>query len=297
MKILLFGKNGQLGWELQRALAPLGELIALDRQGEKGLYGDLADLEGLQQSIRAVRPDVLVNAAAYTAVDRAESEADLAACINAQAPGVMARCMAETGGWLLHYSTDYVFDGGGSTPWSESDDPCPLNQYGQSKLDGERAIQAACDHYIILRTSWVYAARGRNFAKTMLRLAREREELTVIDDQIGAPTSAELLADVSAHVIRAVTNHPALAGIYHVSASGQTSWYAYARAIIQAAWQRGADLQVKKITPIATRSYQTPARRPLNSRLNTQKIQETFQLHLPDWQQGVERLIEEIEGV
>lgn len=296
MKILLLGKNGQLGWELQRALTPLGEMVALDRHGENGLCGDLTDLEGLQQTIHTVRPNVLVNAAAYTAVDRAESEADLAGLVNAQAPAKMAQCMAEIGGWLFHYSTDYVFDGSGSKPWRETDSPNPLNRYGHSKLDGEQGIQAGCDNFVIFRTSWVYAARGHNFAKTMLRLACEREELTVIDDQFGAPTSAELLADVTAHVIRDVMDNPALAGIYHVAASGQASWYEYARFIIEAAQRARANLKVKKITPVPSSAYQSAAQRPLNSRLDTDKLRQAFHLYLSDWHQGVERLIREIEG-
>ena len=213
MRILLLGKSGQVGWELQRALAPLGELVALDRQGENGLCGDLTDLDGLRNSIRRLQPDVIVNAAAYTAVDKAESESELACLINALAPQVMAEEMRALNGWLVHYSTDYVFDGSGTAPWSETDRPAPLNQYGQSKLQGEQGIvQSGCRH-LIFRTSWVYAARGNNFAKTMLRLAAEREQLNVIDDQVGAPTGAELLADVTAHALRQAMAQPQLSGL------------------------------------------------------------------------------------
>ncbi|MBP8138632.1 MAG: dTDP-4-dehydrorhamnose reductase, partial [Alicycliphilus sp.] len=201
MKILLLGKNGQLGWELQRSLAPLGELVALDRRGAPGLCGDLGEPDGLAATVRALRPDVIVNAAAYTAVDRAESEPDLARRINAHAPAALAREAAACGALLLHYSTDYVFHGQGQRPWAEDDPTGPLNVYGQTKLAGEQAIvQAGCRH-LILRTSWVHAARGGNFARTMLRLARQQPRLTVIDDQWGAPTGAELIADVSAHAI------------------------------------------------------------------------------------------------
>ena len=228
MKILLLGKNGQVGWELQRALAPLGELVALDRQGGEGLCGDLADLDGLRQTIRSVSPNVLVNAAAYTAVDKAESEPERAELINAKASQVMAQEMLKLDGWLLHYSTDYVFNGGGVKPWKEDDLTGPLNHYGVTKLQGEKAIaQTGCKH-LIFRTSWVYAARGANFAKTMLRLAAERDQLNVIADQFGAPTGAELIADVTAHALRSAMNNPALAGVYHLAAAGEVSWHGYA---------------------------------------------------------------------
>jgi len=294
MKILLLGKNGQVGWELQRALAPLGELVALDRLGEQGLCGDLSDLDGLRQTIRAVQPDVLVNAAAYTAVDKAESEPELACLINALAPQVMAEEMRTLNGWLVHYSTDYVFDGSGTAPWSETDRPAPLNQYGQSKLQGEQGIvQSGCRH-LIFRTSWVYAARGNNFAKTMLRLAAEREQLNVIDDQVGAPTGAELLADVTAHALWQAMAQPQLSGLYHLSAVGDTSWCGYARYVIEQACSMGAKLAVWDIEPIPTTAYPTPAKRPHNSKLDTRKVSESFSLQLPDWQHGVSRMLKEI---
>ena len=294
MKILLLGKSGQVGWELQRALAPLGELVALDRQGENGLCGDLADLDGLRKTIRSLQPDVIVNAAAYTAVDQAESEPELAYLINALAPQVMADAMRERNGWLVHYSTDYVFDGTGTEPWSETDQPAPLNQYGQSKLQGELAIaQSGCQH-LIFRTSWVYAARGKNFAKTMLRLAAEREQLNVIDDQIGAPTGAELLADVTAHALMQAIAQPQLSGLYHLAAAGQTSWCGYARYVIEQARSMGTVLTVQCIEPIPTTAYPTPATRPHNSKLDTRKLRQSFALQLPDWQNGVSRMLKEI---
>lgn len=294
MKILLLGKDGQVGWELQRALAPLGELIALDRQGESDLYGDLADLDGLRNTIRRLQPDVIVNAAAYTAVDKAESEPELARLINALASQVMAEEMRALNGWLVHYSTDYVFDGSGTAPWSETDRPAPLNLYGQSKLQGEQAIaQSACRH-LIFRTSWVYAERGNNFAKTMLRLAAEREQLSVIDDQFGAPTGAELLADVTAHALRQAMAQPQLSGLYHLAAAGETSWCGYARYVIEQARSLGAVLAVQNIEPILTTAYPTPAKRPHNSRLDTRKVSRCFALQLPDWQSGVSRMLKEI---
>ena len=296
MKILLLGKNGQVGWELQRALAPLGELTALGRDGNNGLCGDLADLDGLRNTVRQLQPDVLVNAAAYTAVDKAESEQALALRINAQAPQLLAEEMQRLGGWLLHYSTDYVFDGGGSTPWRESDTVAPLNHYGLSKLQGEQGIQATGCRHLIFRTSCVYGTHGNNFAKTMLRLARERDQLKVIDDQIGAPTGAELLADVSAHALRSALGNPALAGIYHLAPAGETSWYDYARFVIEQARANGEALAVQSVEAIPTSAYPTPARRPSNSRLDTRKLRECFELHLPHWQDGVSRMLKEVTG-
>ena len=296
MKILLLGKNGQVGWELQRALAPLGELVALDRQGGEGLCGDLADLDGLRQTIRSVSPNVLVNAAAYTAVDKAESEPERAELINAKASQVMAQEMLKLDGWLLHYSTDYVFNGGGLKPWKEDDLTGPLNHYGVTKLQGEKAIaQTGCKH-LIFRTSWVYAARGANFAKTMLRLAAEREQLEVIADQFGAPTGAELIADVTAHALRCARSNPALAGVYHLAAAGEVSWHGYADFVIEHARNAGKDLTVKAITAIPTSDYPTPAQRPLNSRLDCSKLRDAFDLNMPDWQIGVARMLTEIQG-
>lgn len=296
MKILLLGKSGQLGWELQRALAPLGDLIALDRKGEGGLCGDLSDLEGLRLTVRALQPEVIVNAAAYTAVDKAESEPELADLINAQAPTLLAEEVRKLGGWLVHYSTDYVFDGSGTKPWQETDAVAPLNRYGQSKLLGEQAIQQSGCKHLIFRTSWVYGTHGNNFGKTMLRLAREREQLKVIDDQVGAPTGAELLADVAAHALRSAIDHPRLAGLYHLAAAGEASWCDYARFVIEQARASGERLAVQSIGAIPTSAYPTPAKRPHNSRLDTRKLRESFSLHLPHWQDGVSRMLKEVTG-
>ena len=296
MKILLLGKNGQVGWELQRALAPLGELTALDRQGDDGLCGDLTNLDGLAATVRAVQPQVIVNAAAYTAVDKAEGEPELAQRINAEAPAALAREAAALGALLVHYSTDYVFDGTGSAPWAEDAPTGPLGVYGATKLAGEQAIaQTGCPH-LILRTSWVYAARGGNFARTMLRLAQERERLTVIDDQWGAPTGAELIADVTAHAVAQTREQPAKAGIYHLTAAGETTWFSYAKYVLALAGQAQKAIKIKatELLPIPTSAYPTPARRPHNSRLDTRKLQTRFGLALPPWQHGVRRLLAEI---
>ena len=295
MKILLLGKGGQLGWELQRSLAPLGELVALDRHSQE-LCGDLANLPGLAHTVQTVRPDLIVNAAAHTAEDKAESEPDLARLINATAPGVLAQEAHKLGAWLVHYSTDYVFDGSGTRPWTEADTPAPLSVYGQTKLEGEQLIAQYCKNHLIFRTSWVYAARGSNFAKTMLRLAQERERLTVVDDQWGAPTGAELLADVTAHAIRHVLLHPQDAGLYHLAASGETSWNGYAKHVLAQAEQVQPAIKIvaKEVAPVPTSAFPTPARRPHNSRLNTARLQATLGLALPPWQQGVDRMLVEV---
>ncbi len=294
MKILLLGKNGQVGWELQRSLSVLGEVVALDRRSTP--CGDLSQPERLAQTVRELRPDVIVNAAAHTAVDKAESEVDLARTLNAAAPAALAQAAAETGAWLVHYSTDYVFNGSGNTPWQEGDATGPLGVYGQTKLEGEQAISASGCKHLIFRTSWVYAARGGNFAKTMLRLAQERERLTVINDQHGAPTGADLIADVTAHAIRSAQHKPELAGLYHLVAGGETTWHGYASHAIAHARELRPDLgwKVNDIAPVATSAFPTPAKRPQNSRLNTQKLQQTFGLNLPHWQLGVDRLLAEI---
>ena len=298
MKILLFGKDGQVGWELQRSLSVLGEVVALDRHGRNGLCGDLSDLLGLAATVRAVQPSIIVNAAAYTAVDKAESEPELARRINALAPDVLAQEAARLGAWLVHYSTDYVFDGSGDTPWRETDAPAPLNIYGRSKWEGEQLIQASGCQHLIFRTSWVYAARGGNFAKTMLRLARERDELKVIDDQWGAPTGADLLADITAHALRSVAGpvpRPELMGLYHLVAGGQTSWHGYASYVLAQAKQSSAAARVvaTKVTPVPTSAFPTPAQRPHNSRLDTGKLQAAFGLTLPPWHPGVARMLAE----
>ncbi|GAB4090681.1 Rossmann-fold NAD(P)-binding domain-containing protein [Hydrogenophaga soli] len=303
MNILLLGKNGQVGWELQRSLAVLGSVTALDRQGAcvagQTLCGDLSDLDGLTRTVQILRPDVIVNAAAHTAVDKAESEPDLAHRLNAQAPAVLAREAAALGAWLVHYSTDYVFDGSGTQAWVESDATGPLSVYGQTKLAGEQAIQASGCQHLIFRTSWVYAARGGNFAKTMIRLARERERLTVINDQFGAPTGADLIADVTAHAVRRVAgahDGAGLSGVYHLVAAGETTWFDYANQVLALSnkAQAATDFVVKEVVPVPTSAFPTPARRPHNSRLNTAKLQQAFGLTLPPWQQGVARMLAEI---
>jgi dTDP-4-dehydrorhamnose reductase len=294
MKILLLGKNGQVGWELQRSLAPLGDLIALDRHSVDGLCGDLSEPDALRATIRQVKPDVIVNAAAYTAVDKAESETELADRVNSQAIQVLAEEAVTLGAWLIHYSTDYVFSGQGSSPWQESDAVAPVNHYGASKLSGEQAITASGCKHLIFRTSWVYGARGNNFAKTMLRLALDRETLSVIADQVGAPTGADLIADVTALAIQQVMQRPELAGLYHLAAGGEVSWHGYASYVIDFAKANGETLAVTAINPIPTTAYPTPARRPLNSRLNTEKLRDNFSLHLPDWQSGVTRMLREV---
>ena len=300
MKILLLGRGGQVGWELQRSLSVLGDVVAVDfdpAYNPDGLCGDFTNLAGLAETVRRVQPQIIVNAAAHTAVDKAESEPDVAELINALAPAVLAQVATELGAWLVHYSTDYVFDGGGDKPWVEDDTPGPLSVYGQTKLAGEHAVARTPKH-LIFRTSWVYAARGGNFAKTMLRLAGERDTLTVIDDQTGTPTSAELLADVTAHAIRAALASPSLAGLYHCVAGGETTWYGYCRFVLEQAQIQGWTLKTgtAQVSPTTTASYPTPAQRPLNSRLNTAKLQQAFGLTLPHWQQGVARMLTEISG-
>jgi dTDP-4-dehydrorhamnose reductase len=304
MKILLLGKNGQVGQALQRTLAPLGELVALDRNpSSDGLCGDLGQPECLAATIRQLRPDVIVNAAAYTAVDKAESEPEQARLINAHAPGVLAREAEALGAWLIHYSTDYVFNGSGTEPWQETDATAPLNVYGQTKLEGELRVQAACTRHLIFRTSWVYAAQGSNFAKTMLKLAQERERLTVINDQWGAPTGAELIASVTAAAIQKVTakdslqaSQDPLAGIYHLVAAGETNWHAYASHVISQAKSLRPDMPwaVQDIAPVPSTAFVTAAQRPHNSRLNTHKLQAAFGICLPDWQQGVDSMLAEV---
>ncbi len=304
MKILLLGKNGQVGWELQRSLAPLGTVLALDRHSHShsrtedtaDFCGDLSQPERLAQTVRTFQPDVIVNAAAHTAVDKAESEPELARTLNALAPAALAQAAADVGAWLVHYSSDYVFNGAGDRPWQEGDATGPLSVYGHTKLEGEQAILASGCRHLILRTSWVYAARGGNFAKTMLRLAAERERLTVIDDQWGAPTGADLIADVTAIAIRSALQQPDLSGVYHLVASGETTWHGYASHVVAQARHLKPDigLKVSEIAPVPTSAFPTPAQRPLNSRLNTRKLQQAFGVVLPPWQQGVDRLLTEI---
>ncbi|WP_422844106.1 dTDP-4-dehydrorhamnose reductase [Acidovorax sp. M2(2025)] len=295
MKILLFGKGGQVGWELQRSLAVLGEVTALDHDSAEHC-GDFANPAGVADTVRALRPDVIVNAAAHTAVDKAESEPEYARTLNATAPGAIAHEAARLGAWLVHYSTDYVFDGSGTRPWVETDTPAPLSVYGRTKLEGEQLIAQAGGRHLILRTSWVYAARGGNFAKTMLRLAQERERLTVIDDQWGAPTGADLLADVTAHALRHLQQRPEDAGLYHCVAAGETHWNAYAKFVLEQAQKAQPAIKMKatEVAPVPTSAFPTPAVRPHNSRLDTRKLQATFGLQMPHWRQGVARMLAEI---
>jgi dTDP-4-dehydrorhamnose reductase len=296
-RLLLLGKNGQVGWELQRSLAPLGEVRALDRA-----QAPLTDLEGLREQVRRFQPHVVVNAAAYTAVDRAEAEPELAHTINALAPEALAQAAQEVGAWMVHYSTDYVFNGSGSQPWQETDATGPLNVYGRTKLEGEQRMAAACARHVVLRTSWVYAARGGNFVRTMLRLAQEREQLQVVNDQHGAPTGAELIADTTAHIVRQLLgtahDHGArhMQGIFHLAAAGETTWHGYASHAIAQARALRPDLpwRVQAVAPVPSSAFATAAQRPLNSRLNTTRLQDTFGLHLPHWQAGVDRLLAEI---
>jgi dTDP-4-dehydrorhamnose reductase len=295
MKILLFGKNGQVGWELQRSLAALGEVVALGSGGMGELAGDFREPDALAQTVRAVQPQVIVNAAAYTAVDRAEVESELAHQVNAIGPRVLARAAASCGALFVHYSTDYVFDGSGAAPWLETDPTGPLNVYGASKLEGELLVARECPYHLILRTSWVYGVRGGNFAKTMLRLAAQQERLTVVDDQHGAPTGADLLADLTAHMVRATLSDQSLAGLYHAVAGGQTSWNGYARFVLQQATQAGVPLKAgpAQVEPVPSAAFKTAARRPHNSRLNTAKLQAAFGLALPSWEFGVARMLQE----
>ena len=295
MNILLLGKGGQVGWELQRSLSVLGQVTALDFDSQEHC-GDFSQPDGVAAAVRAINPDVIVNAAAHTAVDKAESEPDFARLLNATTPGRIAQEAKALGALLVHYSTDYVFDGSGDAPRTEEAATGPLSVYGATKLEGEQLIQQSGCQHLILRTSWVYAARGGNFAKTMLRLAQEREKLTVIADQWGAPTGADLLADVTAHAIRHLRQRPQDGGLYHCVAAGETNWHAYANYVITQARQAHPAIQIKAndIAPVPTSAYPTPARRPLNSRLNTARLQATFGLTLPPWQQGVARMLAEI---
>jgi dTDP-4-dehydrorhamnose reductase len=296
VKVLLFGKNGQVGWELQRSLAVLGEVIAVDIDSDPPWRPDFLDADAIAALIDRAAPDLIVNAAAHTAVDKAEAEADLVRAINATAVGTMARAAAARKAWLVHYSTDYVFDGSGSTPWSEDAPTAPLSVYGRSKAESERLIRESGCRHLIFRTSWVFGARGDNFAKIMLRLARTKDALNVIDDQIGAPTGAELLADITAHTCRIAAAKPELSGTYHVVASGETSWHGYARHVIDFARTRGEPIRVapEAIKAIPTSAYPQAATRPRNSRLDTRKLREAFDLSLPTWQSGVDRMLDEV---
>jgi dTDP-4-dehydrorhamnose reductase len=309
MKILLFGAAGQVGWELQRSLSTLGQVHACDRTKV-----DLTNLAKIRAVIQDYQPAIIVNAAAYTAVDKAESEPELARRINAEAVGVMAEEAKHLNAWFVHYSTDYVFDGTNSKAYTETDVPNPLSVYGKTKLQGEEAIRRSGCQHLIFRTSWVYAAHGRNFAKTILRLAKERTELRVVADQFGAPTSAEYIADITALALYQIKKYSPqyqredtgqernllapvhIMGTYHLVPKGETSWHGFARYVIEQAHQHGYPLcaSMDKVFPISTAEYPLPAARPANSCLATQKLVETFGIHLPPWQYHVDRVVSEL---
>ena len=300
MKILLLGKNGQVGWELQRALQPLGEVIALDRYiNDQGDCGDVSNFEQINQTIAHIQPNIIINATAYTAVDKAESEQLQNDLINHLAVKNLAEQCKDINALLVHYSTDYVFDGTGDAPWQEDNSTAPVNSYGQAKRDGEIAIEKTGVKFLNFRTSWVYASRGKNFIKTMLGLAATKEHLTIINDQHGVPTSAELIADVTAQALRYYllkdeSAKASLWGHYHLVPTGVTTWYDYAELIFNLAEQQGEKLMIQHVEPILTSNYPTPAKRPLNSRLNNEKIQARFELQLPDWKQCVAYTVTEL---
>lgn len=296
-RILLAGKDGQVGWELQHTMASLGEVVAV---GHREM--DLADPDSIRKVVREIRPAIIVNPAAYTAVDKAESEPDLAMAINGVAPGILAEEARRLNAVLVHYSTDYVFDGKKAAPYSEEDAPNPLNVYGQTKLAGERAVQAAGAPYLMLRTSWVYGARGRNFLLTILKLAGEKSELKIVDDQIGAPTWCRMLAETTARMLApvcAAPNPPAMlaetGGLYHLTAGGQTSWHGFAAKILENV-PRSTIPMPAKLIPIPTSEYPTPAARPHNSCLSNEKLTRTFRLSLPSWEESLAQCLREIHG-
>jgi dTDP-4-dehydrorhamnose reductase len=294
MKILITGKNGQVGFELQRALAPLGDIVAVD-QAEC----NLADADAVRALVRRVAPDVIVNPAAYTAVDKAEADQATAFAVNTEAVRVLGEEAARLGALVVHYSTDYVFDGTKDGAYAETDTPDPQSVYGRSKHQGEVALAQANPRHLVLRTSWVVGAHGGNFAKTMLRLAGERERLTVVADQFGAPTSAALLADLTAQLVRQHQREGGDGfpyGIYHVAAGGETSWHEYARFVIAEALAAGKPLKAtpEAVAPLSTEQYPTPAKRPPNSRLDTAHFRTTFGLRLPHWQDGVRHVLQQI---
>ena len=292
MKILLLGKNGQVGWELARTLLPLGDVIALDRQ-----QMDFINIEALRQTINAIHPDLIVNAAAYTAVDKAESERETAFVCNAIAVDAIAQEAKKIGALLIHYSTDYIFDGTKNTPYLEDDAVNPLNVYGESKLAGENAIIASGVDYIILRTTWVFAARGQNFLKSILRLAAERDTLNIVADQIGAPTWARVIAQTTAHIVQQVQQERAarkfVSGVFHLTSAGDTSWHGFAQKIVEFASPH-CQLKTHVISPIPTSQYPTPAKRPLNSRLCTDKLTQRFGIVMPTWEVSLKLCMEEL---
>ena len=292
MKILLFGKNGQIGWELQRSLAPLGEVISFGRHDV-----DFGNPLALQTFLGGLECDVIVNAAAYTAVDQAESEAEAAHAINERSVAILAAYAAAKGCWLIHYSTDYVFDGTAERPYLETDKPSPVSVYGLTKWRSEIAITESGCRHLIFRTSWIHSSRGKNFVRTILALAGNGRELRVTADQVGAPTRADLVADVTAHALRqALSQGDSISGIYHLAASGEVSWYEYARWVISEASSIGLNLATlpEKVVPITMDDLPRAARRPMNCRLDTTKLNLQFSLQMPDWRVGVMRTIQEI---
>ncbi|MBD2201309.1 dTDP-4-dehydrorhamnose reductase [Calothrix sp. FACHB-1219] len=296
MKILLTGVTGQVGWELQRTLMTIGEVIAVGRNiNNPNLRMDLAQIDTIRRIIKEIKPDLIINPAAYTAVDKAETEPELAMTINAIAPGAIAEAAKEIGAAMIHYSTDYVFDGKKNTAYTELDEPNPQNIYGKTKLAGEQAIASVGVPYLILRTSWVYSLRGKNFLLTMLRLAQEREEIKVVDDQIGAPTWNRMIAEATAQIIGQAPGNISdffanRGGIYHLTASGETSWYGFAKAIFELD-EKKSDRKLQKLTPITTKEYPTPASRPAYSLLDSQKLSQSFGLILPDWEKCLALLL------
>ena len=296
MRIVVLGSQGQIGWELCRALAPLGEITALDREPREGASCDLERPDELRRVLRRLEPQVIANAAAYTDVDGAEADPERAARVNAEAPGMLADEAAKLGAWLVHYSTDYIFDGSGTTAWREDDEPAPLSVYGASKWRGECAVRNAGGRHLILRTQWLYATRGRNFLRKMLQLAATRDRLQVVADQTGAPTGAELVADATAHALKLALLRPELAGTYHVAARGETTWHGYARWLLAAAREAGWPVRVNDaaIEPVAASAFKAVARRPANSRLDVSRLERTFSLQLPDWRVGVTRAVAEL---
>lgn len=293
MKILLLGKNGQLGWELQRSLSVLGPLTALG-SSDVDPSGNFLDVPALRATVSTLRPDIIVNAAAYTAVDQAETDASNARIVNTEAVAALAAEAKAINARLIHFSTDYVFDGSGNVAWSESDAPNPLNVYGLTKWHGEQAVQSSgCRHWIF-RTSWVYGSRGKNFARTILKAAADKKQLRVINDQFGAPTGADLLADCTLAALARGNDAAIPDGVFHLAASGETTWFDYASFVIRNARERGIPLAVEETVPVPSAEYLTPARRPLNSRLDTAKFSSAFNLHLPHWQAGVGRMLQEI---
>jgi dTDP-4-dehydrorhamnose reductase len=289
-RILLIGANGQVGWELRRTLATLGDVIAASLEGEYGPAIDLLDSSSLARLVHGTAPDAVVNAAAYTAVDKAETDPDTAQRINADAVGELGDMLAERGTPIIHYSTDFVFSGTLDRPYTEEDAPSPLNVYGETKLGGEQALLDSGASALIFRTSWVYGARGANFLLTILKLLRERDELRIVDDQIGSPTWSRMLAEVTAQVLyrvlRGELDLEQVGGLYHLTGSGEVSWFGFANAILETT---GLDAN---LIPIPSTDYPAPARRPLYSVLDNSLFQRTFGLAMPDWRLSLEQCLE-----